>query len=138
MEEGMIEGLAHIGIAVTNMDEAIKFFQDKFGAVLDDSRGENGRMNFGLHVSAVVKIGSLAFELMEPTQPGLGPVGSFIVKNGGKGGIHHISLKVDKFQDAKADFEKKEMQVMGELGGVMAFLHPKTCMGILTEFTEVV
>ncbi len=92
-------------------------------------------MNFGLHVSAVVRIGTVAFELMEPAQEGMGPVGKFLAEKGE--GLHHISLKVDKFQDAKADFESKEMKVMGELGGVMAFIHPKTCNGILAEFTEV-
>ncbi len=35
-------------------------------------------------------------------------------------------------------FESKDMKVMGELGGVMAFIHPKNFKGILTEFTEVV
>lgn len=131
----MIEGLAHIGIAVKNIDEGIQFFQDKFGAVLDDSMGEGGKMNFGLHTSAVVKVGTLAFELMEPAQEGVGPVGKFIAEKGE--GLHHISLKVDKFADAKADFESKEMKVMGEMAGIMAFIHPKTCKGILTEFTEV-
>lgn len=131
-----IEGLAHIGVAVKDMDEAIKFFQDNLGAELDTSRAADGKMNFGLHVSAVMRVGEhLAFELMEPTQEGMGPVGKFVAERGE--GLHHISLKVDKFADAKADFEGKGMKVMGEMGGVMAFIHPKSMKGILTEFTEV-
>lgn len=136
MEEKMIEGLAHIGIAVKKIDDAIKFFQEKFGAKLDTSKVPDGKMNFGLHISAVVRIGNLSFELMEPTQEGVGPVGKFLAEKGE--GLHHISLKVDKFATAKADFESKDMKIMGEMAGVMAFIHPKTCMGILTEFTEVV
>jgi methylmalonyl-CoA/ethylmalonyl-CoA epimerase len=132
----MIEGLAHVGVAVKDIDEGIKFFSEKFGAVLDTSKVPDGKMNFGLHISAVVKVGALAFELMQPTQEGVGPVGKFVAEKGE--GLHHISLKVDKFQTAKADFETRDLKVMGEMGGVMAFLHPKTCKGILVEFTEVV
>jgi methylmalonyl-CoA epimerase len=131
----MIEGLAHIGVAVKNIDEGIAFFENKFGAVLDTSKVDDGKLDFGLHISALVKVGDLAFELMQPTQEGVGPVGKFIAEKGE--GLHHISLKVDKFQSAKEDFESKDLRVMGEMAGVMAFLHPKTCKGILVEFTEI-
>ncbi len=130
-----IEGLAHVGIAVENIDEAIAFFREKLGAELDTSRAADGKLNFGLHISAIVRVGTLAFELMQPTQAGLGPVGKFLKERGQ--GIHHISLKVDNFSETKADFESKGLQIMGELGGVMAFIHPRTLMGILAEFTEV-
>lgn len=131
----VVEGLAHVGVAVKDIDEGIKFFEEKFGATLDKTNAPDGKMNFGLHISAVMKLGSMAFELMQATQEGMGPVGKFIAKNGE--GIHHISLKVKKFADAKAEFEKNGMQVMGEMGGVMAFIHPKTAKGCLVEFTEV-
>lgn len=131
----MIEGLAHIGVAVKNIDEAIKFFEDKFGAVLDTSKAKDGKMNFGLHISAIVKVGSLAFELMQPTQEGVGPVGKFVAERGE--GLHHISLKVDDYKSAKADFAGKGLEIKGEMGGVMAFIHPKTCKGVLVEFTQV-
>ena len=131
----MIEGLAHVGVAVKDIDEGIAFFKNTFGAVLDTSKVEDGKMDFGLHISALVKVGNLALELMQPTQEGVGPVGKFIAEKGE--GLHHISLKVDKFQSAKDDFESKNLRVMGEMGGVMAFIHPKTCKGILVEFTEI-
>ena len=131
----MIEGLAHIGVAVKDIDEGISFFKEKFGAVLDTSKVEDGKMDVVLHISALVKVGDVAFELMQPTQEGVGPVGKFIAQKGE--GLHHISLKVDKFQSAKEDFESKDLRVMGEMAGVMAFLHPKTCKGILVEFTEI-
>ena len=131
----MIEGLAHIGVAVKDIDEGISFFKEKFGAVLDTTKVQDGKMDFGLHISALVKVGDVVFELMQPTQEGVGPVGKFIAQKGE--GLHHISLKVDKFQSAKEDFESKDLRVMGEIAGVMAFLHPKTCKGILVEFTEI-
>jgi methylmalonyl-CoA epimerase len=131
----MIEGLAHIAVAVRDIDEGIAFFTKNFGAALDTSKVDDGKLDFGLHISALVKVGDLTFELMQPTQEGVGPVGKFIAEKGE--GLHHISLKVDKFQEAKEDFESKDLRVMGEMGGVMAFLHPKTCKGILVEFTEI-
>jgi len=136
MSEQVIEGLAHVGVAVKDIDEGIKFFQEKFGAELDTSRAPDGKMNFGLHISAVVKIGPLAFELMQPTQEGVGPVGKFVAARGE--GLHHISLKVKKYADAKEQFVASGFDIKGEMGGVMAFIHPKTCKGILVEFTEVV
>ena len=131
----MIERLAHIGVAVKDIDEGIMFFKDTFGAELDTSKKADGKMNFGLHISAIVKVGPIAFELMQPTQEGLGPVGKFIAQRGE--GLHHISLKVDDYKKAKEDFEKKGLSIMGELGGVMAFIHPKSCKGMLMEFTQV-
>jgi len=131
----MIEGLAHIGVAVKDIDEGIAFFKEKFGAVLDTSKAADGKLDFGLHISALVKAGDLTFELMQPTQEGVGPVGKFLAEKGE--GLHHISLKVDNYRAAKEQFESKDLRVIGEVGGVMAFVHPKTCKGILVEFTEV-
>jgi methylmalonyl-CoA/ethylmalonyl-CoA epimerase len=132
----MIEGLAHIGVAVKNIDEGIKFFQDKFGATLDTTKAKDGKMNFGLHISAIVKVGPITFELMQPTKEGMGPVGKFVAERGE--GLHHISLKVDDYKTAKADFEGKGLEIKGEMGGVMAFIHPKSCKGVLVEFTQIV
>jgi methylmalonyl-CoA/ethylmalonyl-CoA epimerase len=131
----MIEGLAHVGVAVKDIDEGISFFEEKFGAKLDTSTVPDGKMNFGLHISAVVRVGELAFELMQPTEEGVGPVGKFVAEKGE--GLHHISLKVDKYASSKAEFEGKDLKVMGEMAGVMAFIHPKTCKGMLVEFTEI-
>ncbi len=132
----MIEGLAHVGVAVKDIDEAIGFFQDRFGAELDTSKSKDGKMNFGLHISAIVKVGPLAFELMQPAQEGVGPVGKFVAERGE--GLHHISLKVDDYKSSKSEFESKGFDIKGEMGGVMAFIHPKSCKGVLVEFTEIV
>jgi len=132
----MIEGLAHIGVAVKDIDEGIAFFKEKFGAELDTGRSKDGKMNFGAHISAIVKVNGLAFELMQPTQEGVGPVGKFVAERGE--GLHHISLKVSNFKEAKEDFENKGLTIKGEMGGVMAFIHPKSCKGVLVEFTEIV
>ncbi|MEE8400340.1 MAG: VOC family protein [Desulfobacterales bacterium] len=129
----MIEGLAHVGVAFKNLDDGIAFFEEKFGGKLVTSLGEEGKMDFGLHISAMVRVGTLMFELMEPTQEGVGPVGKFIVERGE--GIHHISMKVDDYKTAKEDFEGKDMKIL-DAGGSMGFIHPKSAKGILVELTE--
>ncbi len=130
----MIEGLAHVGVAFKNLDEGIAFFEEKFGGVLVTSVGKEGKMDFGLHISAMVRVGTVAFELMEPTQEGVGPVGGFIAKRGE--GLHHISMKVGDYKVAKEDFESKEMRII-DTGGPMGFIHPKSAKGILVELTEI-
>lgn len=90
-------------------------------------------MDFGLHISAMVRVGTLMFELMEPTREGVGPVGKFIADRGE--GIHHISMKVDDYKAAKEDFEGKDMKIL-DAGGAMGFIHPKSAKGILVELTE--
>ena len=130
----MIEGLAHIGIAVKDIDEGISFFQNTFGAELLKSNTEDGKMDFGLHISAMVKMGTLTLELMQATQEGVGPVGKFIATQGE--GVHHISLKVNSYKESKDAFEQKGLKIMGEIAEIMAFIHPQTCKGVLVEFTE--
>jgi len=132
----MIEGLAHIGVAVKDIDEGIKFFKEKFGAELLTDRAPDGKLDFGLHISAMLKVGTITFEVMQASQDGVGPVGKYISKNGE--GIHHISFKVDNYKKAKEDFESQGLSILGEYGGSMAFIHPKTCKGMLVEFTEVI
>ncbi len=79
------------------------------------------------------RVGTVTFELMEPTREGVGPVGGFIAKRGE--GLHHISMKVDDYGAAKEEFEGKEMKIM-DAGGAMGFIHPKSAKGILVELTE--
>ena len=131
----MVEGLAHIGIAVKDIDEGIAFYQNTFGAELLNPDNNGGKADFGLHLSAMVKLGTLTLELMQPTQEGVGPVGKFIAAQGE--GLHHISLKVKNYKEAKAAYEQKGLRIMGEMAEIMAFIHPQTCKGVLVEFTEV-
>jgi len=129
----MIEGLAHVGVAFKNLDEGIAFFEEKLDGELVTSLGDGGKLDFGEHISAMVRVGSLTFELMEPTKEGVGAVGKFIAERGE--GIHHISLKVDDYNTAKEDFEGKSLTVL-PTGGPMGFIHPRSAKGILFEFTQ--
>lgn len=127
----MIKGLNHVGIAVKDVDSAIKFFQEKLGAELITKVD----LPFMQQVSAIVKVGELQFELMQGTAPE-SVVSRFIEKKGE--GMHHISLKVDDIDKACEEFENKDMQIINKLPPMkMAFVHPKSMYGVLVELAQV-
>lgn len=127
----MIKGINHVGIAVKDVESAIKFFQEKLGAELITKVD----LPFMQQISAIVKLGDAQFELMQGTAPE-SVVSRFIEKKGE--GIHHISLKVEDIDKACDEFESKGMQVINKLPPMkMAFLHPKSAYGILIELAQV-
>jgi methylmalonyl-CoA/ethylmalonyl-CoA epimerase len=77
--------------------------------------------------------------LLESTDPE-GPIGKFIEKKGQ--GIHHLAFAVEGIESALAEAESKGIQLIdkkprkGAEGLDIAFLHPKSTLGILTEFCE--
>ena len=124
--------LDHIGIAVKNLDDAIKFFENTYDAqfiwkkVFEDQKLE----------SAFLKIGSVSFELSMPTEPG-GVLDRFIEQKGE--GIHHISMAVDDFKKATKKLQETGMRIIGETSTAeytLAFIHPKTNLGVLMEIIE--
>ena len=84
-----VEQISHIGIAVTNLQEAVKFYTEALGleAVGFETVEEQKA------TVAFVPCGEARFELLESISPD-GPIGKFVEKNGGRGGIHHIAVEV--------------------------------------------
>jgi len=86
-----------------------------------------------------LKIGQTKIELLESTDPE-GPIGKFIEKKGE--GIHHLAFKVNDLQDALNEAAEKDIRLIdaqprkGAEGLNIAFLHPKSTHGVLTEFCE--
>ncbi len=78
---------------------------------------------------------------MESTTPD-GPIARFIEKNGGRGGIQHIALRVDNIENAIEEMKQKGYQMIDESprygagGAKIAFVHPKSTGGILLELSE--
>ena len=89
--------------------------------------------------TAFFKIGEVKIELLEPTCPE-STIASFIEKNGGKGGMHHIAFCVDDTDQALNDAKEKGVRLIdqqsrgGAEGLHIGFLHPKSTLGVLTEF----
>ena len=127
--------IEHIGIAVTNLDEAIRYWEDVMGLkcyAIEEVKDQKVK-------TAFFKIGDVKIELLEPTCPE-STIASFIEKNGGKGGMHHIAFAVENTDQALKDAADKGVRLIdqqsrgGAEGLKIGFLHPKSTMGVLTEF----
>jgi len=125
--------IEHIGIAVSDLKKAIRFYEDVFGLecyTIEEVPDQKVR-------TAFFRIGQTKIELLESTDPE-GPIGKFIGKRGE--GIHHIALAVDNVNSALQEIEAKGVQLIdkksrkGAEGLSIGFLHPKSTFGVLTEF----
>ncbi len=129
------EYIEHIGIAVKNLDEAISYYENVLGLkcyAIEEVKDQKVK-------TAFFKIGQTKIELLESTDPD-GPIGKFI-KNKGEG-IHHIAFNVKDLREKLEQAEQKGIELIdkapkkGAEGLDIAFLHPKSTFGVLTEFCE--
>lgn len=127
--------IEHIGIAVKNLDEAIKYYESILGLkcyAIEEVKDQKVKTAFFM-------IGQTKIELLESTEPD-GPIGKFIEKKGE--GIHHIAFAASNLKDALSEAETKGIQLIdkeprkGAEGLNIAFLHPKSTYGVLTELCE--
>ena len=128
-----IERIEHIGIAVSNLDDAILFYENVLNLTcyaIEEVADQKVR-------TAFFKVGETKIELLESTDPE-GPIGKFLEKKGE--GIHHLAFAVDDIDQALAETEAKGVRLidqtprMGAEGLRIGFLHPRNTMGVLTEF----
>jgi methylmalonyl-CoA/ethylmalonyl-CoA epimerase len=125
--------IAHVGIAIPALADALPFFRDVLGmpeVPLADSDGAR---------IAAVASGESLVELLEPAAPDT-PIGKYLAKRGP--GIHHLCLAVadidgmlQRCRDAGIRLID-EVPRMGAEGKRIAFLHPSSTAGILVELTE--
>ncbi len=127
--------IEHIGIAVARLEEAIPRFRLLLGTdcyAVEEVADQNVR-------TAFFKVGQTKIELLESTSPG-GPIAKFIEKRGE--GIHHIAFAVSGLDGALARLEGEGLQLIDRTGRAgaeglrIAFIHPKSCHGVLTELCE--
>ena len=129
----MNPSVAHVGIAVTSITEALSFYRDVLGV----SPGRPETLDGATIVS--LDVGGVDVELLEPSDPD-SPVAKFLAKRGP--GIHHISYRVSDLDVALERCRTAGYQLVDETtrrgagGRRIAFLHPKTTHGILLELTE--
>jgi methylmalonyl-CoA/ethylmalonyl-CoA epimerase len=127
-----INKIAHIAIAVDNLAEQIRHYRDVLGLELV---GEEVVEDQGVRV-AFLKVGESTIELLEPLHDA-SPVAKFIAKRGQ--GIHHIAFDVDDLDESLQGLRQKEIRLIDENprpgghGCQIAFLHPKSTHGVLTE-----
>ncbi len=125
--------VAHVGIAVADLHEALGFYQDILGIKPAPETTADGA------AIVSVRIGDGEIELMRPTAHD-GPVAKFLEKRGP--GIHHISLQVPDLEQALAECQRFGYRLIdkkprpGADGRLVAFVHPKATGGVLLELTE--
>jgi methylmalonyl-CoA/ethylmalonyl-CoA epimerase len=129
----MNSSVAHIGIAVTSITEALAFYRDILGLSPGHPEIADGATIVSLH------FGGVDVELLEPQDPA-SPVAKFLAKRGP--GIHHICYRVSDLDVTLQRCRSAGYQLIdatprrGAGGRRIAFLHPKTTNGILLELTE--
>lgn len=131
----MVTKIDHIGIAVKNLAETLKFYEDVLGIkCVSQEVVEEQKVKV-----AFLPVGDTEVELLESTSED-GPIAKFIEKKGE--GIQHIAFKVDNIEEAIKELEEKGVRMIDEKprygagGARIAFLHPKSTSGVLIEISQ--
>ncbi len=131
----MVSKVDHIGIAVANLDETLKFYTDILGLKLQATETVTDQK---VRV-AFLPLGDTEIELLESTDPE-GPIAKFIESKGQ--GIQHIAFRVDDIEKSLAELKAKGVRLIDEKprygagGAKIAFLHPKATNGVLVELCQ--
>jgi len=129
----MLKKIDHIGIAVHSLDEAGRFYEEVLGLVREKTEevaSQKVRTSF-------YKLGDVHIELLEPTSDD-SAIAKFLDKNGE--GVHHIAYESDDITTQLKQAEEggckliHQVPIQGAGGKQVAFLHPKSTFGVLTEF----
>lgn len=129
----MIQQIDHIGIAVKSLDEGVAYYERTLGLHCE-GREEVASQKVK---TAFFHVGEVHIELLEPTSPE-SPIAKFLEKNGE--GIHHIAFRTNDITGQlkqAADSGCRlihEVPFEGAANKLVAFLHPKSTHGVLTEF----
>ncbi|MCX5892437.1 MAG: methylmalonyl-CoA epimerase [Deltaproteobacteria bacterium] len=130
-----IKRIAHLGIAVKDLDAPTKFYTDNLGLKL---AGEEVVEAQKVKVS-FIQVGEASLELLLPTQPD-SPVGNFLEKKGE--GFHHLALEVEDIHAAVEELKAAGVNMIDEKpregahGALVAFIHPKATFGLLVELCQ--
>ena len=128
--------LDHIGIAVSDLSEALRFYRDALGLEVEspeDVPSQRVRAHF-------IPAGESALELLEATDD-TSPIAKYTAKRGP--GLHHITLRVDDIVAALARLKQRGVRLIDETprpgahGSIVAFIHPSSAHGVLVELKQV-
>ena len=125
--------IAHVGIAVPNLEAALAFYRDVLGIEPHPPETVDGASIVGL------PFGDSEVELLAPLDAD-SPIGKFLARRGP--GIHHICYRVPDLDAALKACRAAGYRLVDEVprtgagGRRIAFLHPKSTAGILLELTE--
>jgi len=129
------EFIEHIGIAVRSLEESIPYYEKTLGLKcysVEEVVDQKVK-------TAFFKVGQTKIELLEATSDE-SPIAKFIAKKGP--GVHHIAFAVNDLESKLKEVDEKGIQLIdkkprkGAEGLDIAFLHPKSTFGVLTELCE--
>jgi methylmalonyl-CoA epimerase len=127
--------LDHVGIAVSNLDDALRFYRDALGLEIDAPEevvSQRVRAHF-------VPVGEAALELLEATAED-SPIAKYVGRRGP--GLHHITLRVEDIRGALNQLRARGVRLIDEQpregahGSLVAFIHPSSAHGVLVELTQ--
>lgn len=125
----------HIGIAVPSIEEQRAFYEDQLGAVFEGTETvADQKVKVGFF-----RVGDVRLELLEPTDEE-SPVAKFLEKRGP--GLHHVAYTVENLEERISELKNDGIRMIDETprNGAhhtrIAFLHPKSTHGVLTELCE--
>lgn len=130
-----VSHIEHLGIAVKSLEEAIPYWENVLGLKcynIEEVADQKVKTAFFM-------VGQTKIELLEPTSEE-STIAKYIEKRGQ--GVHHVAFAVEGIEDALVDATEKGVQLIdkaprkGAEGLSIAFLHPKSTMGVLTELCE--
>lgn len=130
----MITKIDHLGIAVRSLDESVAYYEKALGLKCEH-REEVASQKVR---TAFFTVGDVHLELLEPTSPE-SPIAKFLEKNP-SGGVHHIAFATTDITAQLAGAASAGVKLIHEVpfegaaGKLVAFLHPKSTYGVLTEF----
>ena len=131
----MPEKIDHIGIAVKDIEESLKFYRDQLGMEvtgMEEVAEQKVKVAF-------LPVGESKIELLQSTDPE-GAIAKFIDSKGE--GIQHVALRVDNIREKLAELKEQGVRLIDEEprhgagGAQIAFIHPKSTGGILLELCE--
>jgi len=131
----MFNRVDHIGVAVEDLDASLELYERDYGMKLvhRETVEEQGVE------AALLDVGENHVELLAATGPDT-PVGKFLAKKGP--GMHHVAYQVDDIEATLAALKASGLRLIDETprtgirNSRVAFLHPATAGGLLTEIVQ--
>ena len=131
----MLSAVDHVGVAVESIDDALAIYRDVLGMPLvhRETVEEQGVK------AALLDVGDSHIELLEPLGPDTG-VGKFLARRGP--GLHHVAYRVESVADTLRALSASGVRLIDERprtgirGTQVAFIHPSSTGGVLTEIVQ--
>ena len=131
----MLAAIDHVGVAVEDIDTTLKVFRDALGMPLvhRETVAEQGVE------AALLDVGDSHVELLQPLGPDTA-VGKFLARRGP--GLHHVAYRVEDVQQTLGELAAAGLKLIDERprtgirGSRVAFVHPSSTGGVLTEIVE--